>query len=91
MEVEEGYVWTLNASNKRLHEFCEAQGFTGSVYDTTISVRGEKKDRGFLSVYVDDVIVSKKLESVEKQDRVILSIYIDDLLIVSKKLESVRQ
>ena len=54
------------AWNKRLHEFLEAQGFTRSLYDTAIYVRGEKEERVILSVYVDDLlIVSKNLESVE--------------------------
>ena len=54
------------AWNKLLHEFLEAQGFTRSLYDTAIYVRGEKEERVILSVYVDDLlIVSKNLESVE--------------------------
>ena len=54
------------AWNKRLHEFLEGQGFTRSLYDTAIYLKGEGPDRVILSVYVDDLlIVSKNLKNVE--------------------------
>ena len=58
------------AWNTRLHLFLEGQGFTRSLFDTAIYLRGEGKSRVILSVYVDDLlIVSSDLGAIERVKR----------------------